>query len=86
MGITTTVRTLVLVEGDSDAGAVRALADLLGCDLDLHHIQIWSADGVTNFPRLLTEFVRTHQGATFCGMQKARVSIYPGLSKLCAED
>jgi len=68
MGITTTVRTLVLVEGDSDAGAVRALADLLGCDLDLHHIQIWSANGVTNFPRLLTEFVRTHQGATFCGM------------------
>jgi hypothetical protein len=62
MGTTTTIRTLVLVEGDSDAGAVRALADLVGCDLDLHHIQIWSADGVTNFSRVLAEFVRTHPG------------------------
>jgi hypothetical protein len=68
MGTTTTVRTLVLVEGNSDAGAVRALAGLLGCDLDLHHIQIRSADGVTNFSQLLAEFVRTHPGAKFCGM------------------
>ena len=68
MGTTTTVRTLVLVEGKSDAGAVRALADLLGCDLDLHHIQIWSADGVTNFPQLLVEFAHIHPGAEFCGM------------------
>lgn len=68
MGTTTTIRTLVLVEGDSDAGAVRALADLVGCDLDLHHIQIWSADGVTNFSKVLAEFVRTHPGAHFCGM------------------
>ena len=68
MGTTTTVRTLVLVEGNSDAGAVRALADLLGCDLDLHHIQIRSADGVTNFSQVLVEFVHKHPGAEFCGM------------------
>ena len=68
MGTTTTVRTLVLVEGNSDAGAVRALADLLGCDLNLNQIQILSADGVTNFSRLLVEFVHKHPGAEFCGM------------------
>jgi len=65
---TATIDTLVLVEGDSDAGAVHALADRIGCDLGLHHIQIRSADGVTNFSRVLTELVRTHPGAEFCGM------------------
>lgn len=68
MGTTTTIRMLVLVEGDSDAGAVRALANLIGCDLYSHHIHIWSAHGVTNFSRMLADFVRTHQGAAFCGM------------------
>ena len=68
MGTTRTVRTLVLVEGNSDAAAVRALAGLLGCDLDLHHIQIGSADGVTNFAQLLGEFVREYPGAEVCGM------------------
>ena len=68
MATTTTIRTLVLVEGDSDAAAVRALADLIGCDLGLHHIQIWSAAGVTNFSRVLADFVRTHPSADFCGM------------------
>jgi hypothetical protein len=64
----TSVRMFVLVEGDSDAGAVRAVAGLLGCDLDLHRIQISSADGVTNFSQLLVDFVRKHPGAEFCGM------------------
>jgi hypothetical protein len=68
METTTPVRTLVLIEGDSDAGAVRALAGLLGCDLDLHRIQIRSADGVTNFSKLLVQFVHAHPGAAFCGM------------------
>jgi hypothetical protein len=68
MAAGTTIRTLVLVEGDSDAAAIRALADLIGCDLGLHHIRIWSADGITNFARVLAEFVRTHPGAEFCGM------------------
>jgi hypothetical protein len=60
--------TLVLVEGDSDAAAVRALAARIGCDLGLHQIEIRSAGGVTNFSRVLLDFVRAHPGADFCGM------------------
>jgi hypothetical protein len=63
-----TIRTLVLVEGDSDAAAVRALADLLGVDLDRQRCQICSADGVTNFSRVLADFACTHPGADVCGM------------------
>ncbi len=63
-----TAPTLVLVEGDSDAAAVRALADLIGCDLDAHDIQISSAAGVTNFQRVLADFVSAHPGAGYCGM------------------
>lgn len=62
------LRTLVLVEGASDAAAVRALANLIGCDLGLHHIQVRSAAGVTNFSRVLADFVRTYPGADFCGL------------------
>ena len=58
----------VLVEGDSDAGAVRALAELLDCDLSQSGIEVCSAAGVTNFPKLLTEFVRTHPGVAVCGI------------------
>lgn len=64
----TTVQTLVLVEGDSDAAALRALAGLVGCDLDSHQVHIRSAHGVTNFSRLLAEFLGTHPGARVCGM------------------
>ena len=62
------LNSLVLVEGDSDAAAVRALADRLGVDLDLHRVEVCSAGGVTNFSRVLADFVRTHPGAGFCGM------------------
>jgi hypothetical protein len=68
MATATSIPTLVLVEGASDAAAVRALADLIGCDLGLHHIQIRSAGGVTNFPRDLADFLRAHPGANVCGM------------------
>ena len=68
MASATTLPTLVLVEGDSDAAAVRALADLVRFDLGLHQFQICSAAGVTNFSRVLADFVRTHPGADFCGM------------------
>lgn len=63
-----TTPTLVLVEGDSDAAAVRALAKRIDCDLAAHCIQVCSAGGVTNFPRVLTAFVRAHPGATLCGL------------------
>ena len=59
---------LVLVEGASDANAVRALADLVGFDLRAHGVQIHSAGGATNFPTLLREVVREHPTAQLCGM------------------
>ena len=66
-----TVGTLVLVEGDSDAAALRALAALLGCDLDRHHVHIVPAHGVTNFSRLLVELSSAHPGARSCGLYDA---------------
>jgi hypothetical protein len=68
MASVTTLPTLVLVEGDSDAAAVRALAELVRFDLGLHQFQVCSAGGVTNFSRVLADFVHTHPGAAFCGM------------------
>ena len=68
MATAATIRTLVLVEGESDAAAIRALADLIACDLDLNHIHIRPAAGVTNYSRVLSDFVRTHPTAGFCGM------------------
>jgi hypothetical protein len=62
------IHTLVLVEGDSDAAAVRALAGLFGCDLEPGSIRICSAGGVTNFSKSLSEFTRTHPRASFCGL------------------
>ncbi|HET7232864.1 MAG TPA: TOPRIM nucleotidyl transferase/hydrolase domain-containing protein [Longimicrobium sp.] len=62
------IHTLVLVEGDSDAAAVRALASLFGRDLDPGSIRICAAGGVTNFSQVLSEFVRAHPRASFCGL------------------
>ena len=55
MASATTIRTLVLVEADRDAAAVRAPADLVGRDPGSRHVQVRSAAGVTNFSRLFTE-------------------------------
>ena len=63
--------TLVLVEGESDAGAVHAAAELLQVDLDARGIVVRPAAGITNFPKLLAEFVRDNPGARFCGMYDA---------------
>jgi len=64
----TATRTLVLVEGESDAAAVRALACLAGIDPALHRVEIHPASGVTNFPRELARLVREHPGAAVCGL------------------
>jgi len=64
----TSSRALLLVEGDSDAEAIRALAHRIGCDLDALHIRVKPAHGVTNFPRLLAEFLRTNPDAKLLGM------------------
>ena len=60
--------TLVLVEGESDEAAVRAAARLLGCDLESPRFRVLAAHGVTNFPRLLVEFVAAHAGAESSGL------------------
>src|SRR6218665_2087582 len=60
--------TLVLVEGDSDAAALQALAGLTGLDLVRHGLQIRPAHGVTNFPRVLREFLQAQPGAGCCGL------------------
>jgi hypothetical protein len=68
MGQTATIRTLVLVEGESDAAAVRALANLIGLDLAQHHVWLQSTNGVTNYSRALSTFTLTHPYAGFCGL------------------
>lgn len=62
------LRTLILVEGDSDVGAVRALARRLGCDLESNDIAVRSAHGVTNFPQLLADLAVAHPEAQICGL------------------
>jgi len=65
---TAAARTLVLLEGESDLAAVRALAKLVGCDLDTCRIQLRATHGVTNFSRALSEFLLANPGAGFCGL------------------
>jgi hypothetical protein len=61
----------VLVEGASDAAAVRALADLVASDLRDHAVGIVVANGVTNFYRSLCEVKRVHPEAAVCGLYDA---------------
>lgn len=68
--------TLVLLEGESDVAAVRALARLTGCDLDTDRFVLRSANGVTNFSRELSEFLAAHPGAAFCGLYDAAEEWY----------
>lgn len=60
--------TLVLVEGESDAAAVRALAARIGCDLTAQQVAVRVAYGVTNFPRVLEQAVAEAPGLRVCGM------------------
>lgn len=58
----------VIVEGDSDAAAVRALAARYGRDLEADGIVVRSAHGVTNFTRMVDQLRRRHPMATVCGL------------------
>jgi hypothetical protein len=58
----------VIVEGDSDAAAVRALAARYGRDLDADGVVVRSAHGVTNFTRTVDQLRRQHPRATVCGL------------------
>src|SRR5690242_2174866 len=68
MGPTSTIRALVLVEGESDAAAVRALSNLIGFDLARYHVWLQSTNGVTNYSRALSTFTLAHPHARFCGL------------------
>ena len=58
----------MLVEGDSDAAAVRALARRHGRDLTDERVHVLSAKGVTNFARLLIEIGTAHPHITTVGL------------------
>lgn len=60
--------TLVFVEGESDAAAVRALAGRIGCDLAAQQVEVRATSGVTNFPRVLGQAVAGAPGLQVCGM------------------
>jgi len=68
MQAATSAPTLVLLEGESDLAAVRALARVIGLELDPRRIVLHSANGITNFPHALSEFLTLHPKAAFCGL------------------
>ena len=61
-------RTFLIVEGDSDAAAVRALADRVGRDLEADGVTITVAHGVTNYPKLVEQVRRRHPTARIVGL------------------
>lgn len=58
----------VIVEGDSDAAAIRTLAARLGRDLQAEGVSVRSAHGVTNFTRTVDQLRRRHPGARLSGL------------------
>ena len=52
--MSTHVETVVLVEGESDRGAVRALARRRGCDLEACGVDVIAMSGATNIARFLS--------------------------------
>jgi hypothetical protein len=61
-------RSFLVVEGDSDAAAVRALADRLGRDLQAEGVTIKVAHGITNYPTLIEQVRRRRPGAWVVGL------------------
>ena len=64
-------RSLVLVEGPSDAAAVRALAGRQGHDLDAEGVQIEAMGGYGNLPRFLERYGPTGLGIRLAGLYDA---------------
>lgn len=61
-------RRFVIVEGESDAAAVRSLARQSGIDLTVERIEIRPADGITNYPKLIERIRRDHPAAALRGI------------------
>jgi len=64
-------RTVVLVEGDSDAEAVRALAARQGRDLTVAGVSVVVARGITNFGPLLASLGGVADGPAVVGLYDA---------------
>jgi hypothetical protein len=59
---------LILVEGESDAEAVRALAERRGIDLGRRRVHVLAAGGVTNFGRVLRGVRQQPDPVTVAGL------------------
>jgi hypothetical protein len=65
------VRTAVLVEGESDAEAVRALAERRGIDVDAAAVDVVAMGGVTNLARHVAELGPHGLGLRLVGLYDA---------------
>jgi hypothetical protein len=65
------LRSVVLVEGPSDAAAVRALAERLGYDLDAEGVSIVAMGGYGNLGRFLERFGPSGFDVRFSGLYDA---------------
>jgi hypothetical protein len=65
------VRSVVLVEGPSDGGAVRALARRLGHDLDAEGVSIVAMGGYGNLGRFLERYGPSRLGVRLAGLYDA---------------
>lgn len=61
-------RTVVLVEGDSDAAAITTLAARRGVDLRGSWVHVLSTHGITNFPRILAGLASAEPAVAFAGL------------------
>ena len=59
---------LILVEGESDAEAVRALAERRGIDLGRRQVHVLAAGGVTSFGRVLRSVPQQPDPVTIAGL------------------
>jgi hypothetical protein len=59
---------LILVEGESDAEAVKTLAERRGIDLGQQRVRVLAANGVTNFGRVLRAVRQQSDQVTIAGL------------------
>jgi hypothetical protein len=79
------LRSVVLVEGPSDAAAVRALARRLGHDLDAEGVSIVAMGGYGNLGRFLERYGPSGLGVRLAGLYDAPEERYfrRGLARAC---
>lgn len=65
------LRSIVLVEGPSDAAAVRALSRRRGLDLDAEGVRVEPMGGYGNLPRFLEQYGPSGLGSRLAGLYDA---------------